>query len=652
MQINIRIAGWKLTGFRCPDHEVDFSNTKNGYFGISLIQMPNGTGKTTTLEILRMTLSGSATEKSPDELRRFQKKDASQGLCEIKIDLNKKFITFQLIVDFSTGKAHYRTTQGAGQLNGFSPPPEVRKFFNSEFIDYFILDGELAKKLFSPQQSAAQRVIDALFQVDTLKRISQRVLAYWSDQTSNSTATTQQGFTRRKNAVEELEGRLKLRASELAGFEKELKTARASLKSKVEVFQTAINENTTRGDALGQAHDDLNRVKLDLYNKTMEVLDSSSRPQCLSVDFAQAIKSFKLGLDRVKLPEAAAREFFEELCDEIECICGRPIDQGISKIIKTRANQYLGSNDVSLLNTIKTSIDEEIPDNGIAQPNADYSALLKELANLRVKEAELQTKVSNLEIEAGAEDPTVADAQKQIIQLELSINDLTKKIDRYTDLDSDDDEYCPAVIKKKLDKAKNDLAEISNTLVLKNKTDRLSEILNRSYDIASGKITGELVSETNSNLDNWLPNNDVRVEKIQGHLVLRNGQAQGSEGENLSIAYAFLSTLFNRSSHSLPFIVDSPAGALGLKIRREIGQTIPTMTEQFVSFVTTSERQGFLEGGLDTSGKSIQFITIFRSRITDYAVKASTIHSSHRTSDGIVVEDEEFFKNFELESEA
>ena len=52
MTTTLRILGWKAKGLRCPDHEIELLGGRDRLFGVSLIQMPNGTGKTTTLELL------------------------------------------------------------------------------------------------------------------------------------------------------------------------------------------------------------------------------------------------------------------------------------------------------------------------------------------------------------------------------------------------------------------------------------------------------------------------------------------------------------------------------------------------------------------------------------------------------------------------
>ena len=80
MPVNLQIAGWKAEGLRCPDHEIDFLNESNKIHPVSLIQMPNGTGKTTTLELLRATLSGIADSDNWDrkKILSFKKQRAAK----------------------------------------------------------------------------------------------------------------------------------------------------------------------------------------------------------------------------------------------------------------------------------------------------------------------------------------------------------------------------------------------------------------------------------------------------------------------------------------------------------------------------------------------------------------------------------------------
>ena len=64
MVSKFRIIGWTAEGLRCPDHSVSFRKNDSTIYKISLLQMPNGTGKTTLLDLLRAALSGSAITDS------------------------------------------------------------------------------------------------------------------------------------------------------------------------------------------------------------------------------------------------------------------------------------------------------------------------------------------------------------------------------------------------------------------------------------------------------------------------------------------------------------------------------------------------------------------------------------------------------------
>jgi hypothetical protein len=78
MTATLKILGWEATGLRCPDHKVNCSREEDSPYAVSLIQMPNGTGKTTTLTLLRAALSGRLPdeESSPESVRAFRKRGA------------------------------------------------------------------------------------------------------------------------------------------------------------------------------------------------------------------------------------------------------------------------------------------------------------------------------------------------------------------------------------------------------------------------------------------------------------------------------------------------------------------------------------------------------------------------------------------------
>jgi DNA sulfur modification protein DndD len=651
MATDIKLIGWSATGFRCPDHQVDLINHNNEPYHVSLIQMPNGTGKTTTKDLLRLALSGGALNLRPQEIRAFCKDKDSfvPGVMEVRLQVNKKVVTFVMTFDYSQGKATYKTTYKSGQNSGFVPPQEIKNFLNPQFINYFILDGELAEKLLNDDQAAAQDVIDALFQVDSLKNIASKVEDYWSQHAAGVTTKTPQGLTRQKNRVDEIAFRLKTLQLECSSLDKKIVDLQNDLSAKKLEHQTAIEKNRTQNADLLNAQEKLHILEKEQIQNTSEFLELCASPQNLSGIFASSILNLKLGLDRVKLPEAAAREFFEELCDEPECICGREINPEIANTIRAKASQYLGSDDVSLLNALKTSIDEAVGGDPMSH-RLELNQKIEELTDSVRSVNEARTLVEELNRKASQVDPKVKEAQEKIEALTKELTEAKLGREKY---DSDETSgpigniFGIKVLIAKLEEAEIDLAESTGTLEIKKKTDIIKSILNAAYDSSTKIISLELVDETNQNLRQWLPDNNLEVESIRGHLRLK-GKEKGSVGENLSVAYGFLATLFNRTNHSLPFIVDSPAGALDLPVRENIGKTIPKLTKQFVTFVISSERQKFIDDGLQKVTEDIQYITIFRKKISKYFDLAGAVRDAVITDDGVVVDDKSFFEHFDL----
>ena len=271
--------------FRCPDHQVDLINHNNEPYHVSLIQMPNGTGKTTTKDLLRLALSGGALNLRPQEIRAFSK-DADSfvpGVMEVRLQVNKKVVTFVMTFDYSQGKATYKSTYKSGQNSGFVPPQEIKNFLNPQFINYFILDGELAEKLLNDDQAAAQDVIDALFQVDSLKKIASKVEDYWSQHAAGVTTKTPQGLTRQKNRVDEIALRLKTLQLECSSLDKKIVDLQNGLSAKKLEHQTAIEKNRTQNADLLNAQE-----KLHILEKE-QIQNTSDRSQMCSSHKSMAI---------------------------------------------------------------------------------------------------------------------------------------------------------------------------------------------------------------------------------------------------------------------------------------------------------------------------------------------------------------------------
>ena len=123
------------------------------------------------------------------------------------------------------------------------------------------------------------------------------------------------------------------------------------------------------------------------------------------------------------------------MADEAECICGRaPIDAEIAETIRTRANQYLGSEDVSLLNSMKSSIKDAIGDTP-GEYEVDLNTRMESLSSVVREELDARNNLDSLKFEAEQSDPAVKRARVDIENLRNEIKDINVKLEKFESKD-------------------------------------------------------------------------------------------------------------------------------------------------------------------------------------------------------------------------
>jgi len=382
-------------------------------------------------------------------------------------------------------------------------------------------------------------------------------------------------------------------------------------------------------------------------------LDRMRDPHAISEVLASEMVELKRSLDRVKLPESTAREFFQELADEDVCVCGRSLDEATRAAIRERAGQYLGSDDVALLNSVKGDVGEYVSSGG----DAAFAGLTDGLSDLREKvrrRGELQTRRDRIESEGVAEHPELDAARKRIGELDREFEDVNDQLYRYEAASEagNDIGVLSSIreLERRLEEAKSKLAEITETVEVKQKRDILLGVLKQAQANARDGLGAEICGDANDRIQRLMPENQIRIDRIDRCLALQ-GQEGGSVGETLSVAYAFLATLFNRSAeHELPFIVDSPANPIDLRVRSRIGELVPRLTKQFIAFTISSERQNFVAALEGAAGNPVHYITLFRKGPADLE-RAARAAKFEEPVDGLIVHGREFFHAFHLESE-
>ncbi len=98
--MELRIRGWESIGLRCPDVTIDVLG-QDKMSPVTLIQMPNGTGKTTTLDMIRAALTGEARHWSEEKVREYRSLDGERTNGQFKLELlvDDRPLTFEVNLD-------------------------------------------------------------------------------------------------------------------------------------------------------------------------------------------------------------------------------------------------------------------------------------------------------------------------------------------------------------------------------------------------------------------------------------------------------------------------------------------------------------------------------------------------------------------------
>lgn len=655
MTLTLRIEGWQARGLRCPDHQVDLSLAE-GIYPISLIQMPNGTGKTTTLRLLRAALSGSLDRDGAarDDIEALARRRGmeSEGEFRLRLRCNDQPVTITLRFDFDRGEVKYLTTLPSGQKPGFHPPAGFERFLRPEFVEFFLFDGELAEHLLSARHTDAQTAIEDLFYLGTFAKIRGRVEDFWKEEIERRGASEKKGLIRRQNRVHKLELRLRQMEEEQRDLQQELASVIARQADREERFQDALAQREDDQRRVQEAVTEARQTEAELGDVSRSVLERMRHPQSLAVSFARKIRQLKLSFDRVKLPESAAREFFEELAEEPDCVCGRPLDTETREKLRQRARHYFGSEEVAMLNSMKTAIADQIPSEE-DEPSQELDALLNTLKQARAAADRAKTQLDVVRVDVASGDPAREATLEEIKELTAHRRELERDLQKYEDTSTSagDESTGIQVLRRRLEHAENDLAEITDTLNLKTKKEVLVNLLETIVTRARENLGAGICADTNERIHRLMPENRIRIREIDRCLRLE-GQEGGSAGETLCVAYAFLSTLFNRTEqYDLPFVVDSPANPIDLAIRTQIADLVPRLSHQFIAFTISSERERFVDVLERKAQEEILYLTLFRKGPGDLEGTARETGRCEESLDGMLVADRDFFRSFQLDTE-
>lgn len=659
--MKINIAGWSSEGLRCPDVDIDLRESGGAPFPVALLQMPNGTGKTTTLELLKATMSGEGAEWDDAKVREFRRKDATNptGRFKVKLLVEDQPVTFELELDFENGRANCLTTRpGSGGLQrGWKPPASIRKFVEPSFLNLFIFNGELANELFQDDKTRADDAIAALCQLYLVELVNDFVEENWQKVVNRATGPkSDASLATLRKRVEELKARrVKLRRM------REAKVAEmAAAKKASEELENKIKAKTNGQEKDKAAHAN---AKVDEATANGEVAQARDQlllalrnPLSFGVAIGERLTDWKNHLDELKLPEATSAAFFTDLLRRTECICGTTMNDAMRTQIENESRRVLSSSESGALNVIKSSIDSFSQGEGIKSFHETLERRMQDLSEARRKQLEAAQTVRHLWrkiVEAGGAE--VQEWEKEQEKQDASYAEceaLIQSIDAPAlSAKAQDPIFSLARLDREIEEAEKKISDATGTVETRQKKTVIDRIVNRAEEIARRTIKTELLAACNKRLEVILADDPVQLESIEGSLRLK-GQSKASEAQTLSVGYTFLMTLLERGDNRFPLMVDSPVGKMDGTTRRAVGSLVPSLCSQFVTFVINTEKAFFVPA-LEKAADRLLYLTFFRKTPgTKRLMAALPVKETVQTEDGVLVTDHAYFDTFDIEKES
>ena len=663
--MKIEILGWKCKGLRAPDMEINL-RPNNSTSKVSLILLDSGAGKTSLCQLIRLTLSGGIEKLKPAEILKFARPQNSKylsddGSFELAIGFNDETTVFEVLFDFKKQILELSTSRSGnrGKKPGYKPPLSATEFLNKKFVDLYIYDGEKAKQLLAEHSNEADLTIETINQLSWFDVIKDSVEDFFTKikEESATNKAAQGQVTMLANKIRDLKARKK----ELLDIFKEKQKKLVKLNND---HQTLTAEKESVDDASQQAQAKLAELELAaqgneaLTNSILkDILSKLKQPHHLSKSIELEYINFRNNLEKLKIPEHSSSAFFEEISDEPICICDRPITPDIKSVILKNSKKYMGSSFTSFFDFMKSDVKNLI----LGGSNENFQLILE---SLDTRLAEEQKKLFQNKQDAENVKKNIKTSGGRTIQqidaaIELLISEKTKInlfIEDYDKHDPSVDEktrpdqiYSQRTLDIIIKSLQNEETLSKNLLNISNKIDDIYRLIDRCKQTAKDNIKANLIKIMNEKLASIITQDTIKVKELDDYIKLENRDS-GSEGQNLAIAYIFLTVALNqaRDSNQLPLLVDSPAGKIGQPIRENLAVMVPKNTSQFICLIQLGEREWFAKKLKDNAGPNPSFYTAFlKTKETEHYLNEN-IPNLIEYDNSAVVSGYEFLSQFSI----
>ena len=605
---------------------------------ISLVQMPNGTGKTTTMGLIRHLILGS--ELDDETVMGYEPETgASEGEFTIGFAAGDDRFRIHMDLDYDLGTVDYRHSypqrEDGGMNSGHFLPLELENILTEEFVDLFVFNGELTDDFIETGENKAENALKIVTRLDRVEAQRAAIERVVEEQQDEDGAKTEQGLKQVKSLLESREDRLARLKQTRDRLKKDISEHNSTIESLKDEREKIISKDKEALEKYQEYQEEIKELEKTLQTNSASLLDDMRVPSKLSSSFHEDFTTLLEHMRVLRLPKSTSKEFFSELAEQDTCVCGRDLDEKHRDEIRENAERFLSDEDVGVLNALKERL------GSISEP----VALDEELEELRETRKELK-KYQTQRDQLGLSDENLEEKKQDLTrQIESEKTDRENKEHKVEYLTTDDkglrqrrnldwEKNIPEA-KREVTKYKEKVEAATDTVTFSAQAEKLDMILDDFVSQAVAEVKRDQINKTNQRLSRILKRSSVQIDSIDDSINLKN-KSGSSEGQSLAVAYAYLSTLFEGSAVDMPFVIDSPAVSLDHKVRSEVAPIISQLFDQVIAFIISTEKEGFVENLEPATDNDINYYTVYKT---------------HSPGELRMHDDKDFFMDFTSEEE-
>ena len=597
--------------------QISFRNDTGGVIKNNFVMMANGTGKTTTMTLIKGLLDGSAKNWPVDYVKSFAPTTTTgdKGEFSITVKFDEKQYKYFLSLDYVNGIAKIETqAPPKGRETGLLLPTAIKGIFTPEFVSRFVFDGEQAKKSMDRTSNEADETIRYLYRLDELDEIlamNMNILTEIQNAEGGSTGT--------RGSLSNLRSRQKKVRDHIASLEKKQK----QLNGDIARFSQEKIEKEKQRQELDKNYEALNREKNEVIAeqeknrgnvdvKITEIVSLVKTPYLVSEGLCNRMYEFGDAMKKLKLPKSSSKDFFTELAYAEKCVCDRCIGEKERDAILKNAERYLGSDHQAVLNNIKSVLMGSTYDERLVAAFEELGKLQEQKTRLNARFADVEDKL----IKAGG--PQVEQLQSEI---EVLIGQISSAQTQLKIIESKDEDDETLTEENNLHKARRADAEYEVKIASTTKTNAalrkknvVQDLVNEIKTQATAALKEEIIKKANDKISRVIKDDYIEIESIDGYIKLKDREG-ASDGQTLSIGYCFLGTLFEEAELEFPFVIDSPTGKMDFDKRQAVADIIPVVFNQMIAFVQSAEVKCFADRFYKNT--DTQYLTIVASKDTE-----------------------------------